>query len=85
MRLRKDVMDFGPVLGLIVMLGVCIAICAGCALKLDLATHEQDRARSRDRVLIDRAHGSYEGDRALTMDERITRRRAIMAGTADAE
>ncbi len=46
-----------------------VAVMSGCAVNMQLMTDSQHRARTMDRVLIDRSHGSGTGDHATTLDE----------------
>lgn len=46
-----------------------VAWMTGCAVSAQFMTDSQHRARTQDRVLIDRSHGSYEGDNATTLEE----------------
>lgn len=65
MRDKETVLPF-------VFVSVILLLCmwlGGCAVSMQLMTDSQHRARTQDRVLIDRAHGSYQGDNATTLDE----------------
>ncbi len=42
---------------------------SGCAVSAQFMTDAQHRRRTQDRVLIDRSHGSYKGDNAVTLNE----------------
>lgn len=74
---QKDLMDWLP---LVCVLGGLwlMMVMSGCAVSAQLMTNSQHRARTMDRVLIDRAHGSYEGDRATKL--RQYRERYGLAG-----
>lgn len=78
----QDVKKWGPALWCLLMLVVgLLIVLTGCTGRIDIATYAQDRARTKDRVLIDRAHGSYEGDRALTLNQKRARYRTAVAST----
>lgn len=52
-----------------------VAWMSGCAVSAQFMTDRQHRARTMNRVLIDRSHGSYTGDNAVTLKE--YRKRAV--------
>ena len=65
---RKNLLDWAPLACVIVVLWLMVAM-SGCAVSMQLQTDAQHSGRTKDRVLIDRAHGSYQGDRAITLDQ----------------
>ncbi len=64
----RIVRDWLPVAYVVFVL-CAVAWMSGCAVSAQFMTDRQHRARTVDRVLIDRAHGSYTGDNAVTLDE----------------
>ena len=72
----KFVRDWLPLVYAGVVLWL-VAAMSGCAVSMQLMTDKQHRARTQDRVLIDRAHGSYKGDNATTLDQYRERYRLV--------
>lgn len=65
---RKDLTDWLPLVCVLMGLWLMMVM-SGCAVNMQLMTDSQHRARTMDRVLIDRSHGSYEGDRATKLEQ----------------
>lgn len=64
----RIVRDWLPALYAVVVLWL-VAVMSGCAVSAQLMTDAQHRRRTQDRVLINRAHGSYQGDNATTLEQ----------------
>lgn len=66
--MSRIVKDWAP-LGCVLLALWLMVVMSGCAVNMQLMTDSQHRRRTQDRVLIDRAHGSYTGDNATTLDQ----------------
>lgn len=65
---RRLIRDWLPVVYAGVVLWA-VAWMSGCAVSAQFMTDRQHRVRTMDRVLIDRPHGSYQGDGAVSLPE----------------
>ncbi len=67
--MRKNLLEWAPLACVLAALLLLVAMNGGCAVNAQLMTDKQHRARTLNRVLIDRQHGSYTGDNATSLEE----------------
>ncbi len=80
---KKLAIEWAPLACVLVALWILIAVGSGCAVSAQLMTDKQHRVRTMDRVLIDRSHGSYRGDDAITLDQYRKRYQVVNSRPAE--